>query len=217
MLDQNDRPKPWTILESKTRVKDKWINLRTDKCQATNGDIVEPYHVLEYGNWVNVVPFCADSMELILVDEYRHGIGMPVLGLCGGAVDKEDGTDPQIAAEAAAIREMREETGHQVSLAACVLKSMPNPALQNNWVYCFVAFDAQNVGAPSFDEGHGEFCVTVKRNLIDVLTQISSGELQMPAMHVAALWSAAQFILKSDTLPQSAVPLRDDLKRYLLG
>ena len=217
MLDQNNRPKPWQILTSETRVKDRWIHLRSDKCQTPNGPIVDPYHVLEYGNWVNIMPFCAETMELIMVDEYRHGMGMPVLGLVSGGIDTRDGTDPETAAKVGAARELREETGYAASKPTQVLKSMPNPALQNNWVFSFIAFDAQKVSGPSFDQGHGEMCITVKRKFVEVVEAIANGQLHMQAMHIAALWSAAQYILKSDQLPQSALSLRAEIKDYLFG
>lgn len=216
MLDQNNRPKAWEVLSSKTRVKDKWIDVRTDKCRAANGDVLD-YHVLSYGDWVNVVPFEAETCDLILVDEYRHGIGAPVLGLVGGAVDKEDGLKDDEAACAAALREMREESGFQASDAVLALKSMPNPALQNNWVYSYIVFDATDTGDQAFDEGLGEFCITVKRDFVEVLAEISSGKLHMQAMHVAALWATAQHILKTADLPPSAHQLREDLRTFILG
>lgn len=216
MLDHNNRPQKWEVLSSQTRVKDQWIDVRTDKCRAANGDILD-YHVLTYNDWVNVLPFEAETCKLILVDEYRHGIGAPVLGLVGGAVDKEDGLQAEEAARAAALREMREESGFSANNAVLALKSMPNPALQNNWVYTYVAFEATDTGVQAFDEGLGEFCLTVKREFVDVLRDISTGNLHMQAMHVAALWSAAQHILKADDLPHSAHKLRDDVRTFLLG
>lgn len=216
MLDQNNRPQKWEVLESKTRVKDKFINVRTDKCRATNGDILD-YHVLSYTDWVNVIPFDAQTQELILVDEYRHGIGEPVLGLAGGAVDKEDGLSAEQAARAAALRELKEETGHRVDAAQLVLKSMTNPATHNNWVYSYLAFNAVDEGETAFDPGDGEFCITVKRDFVHVLEAISSGELQVQAMHVAALWSAAKYILKAENLPGEFDPLRARIKAFLLG
>jgi len=216
MLDQNNRPMAWDVLSSETRVKDRFIHVRTDKCRAANGDIVD-YHVLQCHNWVNIVPFEVDTLALLLVDEYRHGIGGPVLGLAGGAIDKEIDKDPREAARIASMRELREETGYSAATATLTLESMPNPALQDNHVFSFTSFDVVSDGKPSFDVGNGEFCVTVKRDFVDVLTQLSSGELIMQAMHVAALWSAARYILKSEDLPTSALPLRAKVRDFLLG
>lgn len=216
MLDQNNRPQKWEVLDSQTRVKDRFINVRTDKCRAANGDILD-YHVFSYSDWVNVIPFDAQTQELILVDEYRHGIGEPVLGLAGGAVDKEDGLSAEEAARAAAFRELREETGHVVGAAQLVLKSMTNPATHNNWVYSYLAFNAVDEGETAFDPGDGEFCVTVKRDFVDVLDKISTGELHLQAMHVAALWSAARYILKTHDLPNEFAPIRARIKSFLLG
>lgn len=39
----------------------------------------------------------------------------------------------------------------------------------------------------------------------------------MQAMHVAALWSAAKYILKADDLPGKFEQLRARIKAFLLG
>lgn len=216
MQDQNNRPQKWEVLDSQTRVKDRFIDVRTDKCRAANGDILD-YHVFSYSDWVNVIPFDATTHELVLVDEYRHGIGEPVLGLAGGAVDKEEGLSAEQAARAAAIRELKEETGHSVDAAQLVLKSMTNPATHNNWVYSFIAFDATDEGETAFDPSDGEFCITVKRDFVEVMQAISTGAMHLQAMHIAALWSAARFILKADDLPTTYEPLRTRVRAFLLG
>ena len=68
----------WILLNSKYVVKDKWITVRADTCQMPNGTIVEPYYVLEYPTWVNVVAL-TKNQEVILVKQYRHGLKQTVL------------------------------------------------------------------------------------------------------------------------------------------
>ena len=215
MLDQNNRPKPWKILKSKTTFEDKWLRLRSDRCETANGDIVEPYHVIKFPEWINIIAFDQESLELILVDEYRHGAGHAVFGLVSGAVDDVDGRSISVASKAAAKRELLEETGYRTHDPKLLLTAMPNPATQSNLVRSYISFDAQRVAEPNFDAGGSEFCLTVKRDFVDVLADISSGELIMQAMHVAALWSAARYILKTADLPDNVHPLRDKVCTFL--
>ncbi len=75
----------WTLLSSKYVVKDRWISVRADTYQMPNGRIIEPYYVLEYPTWVNVVAL-TKSKEVVLVKQYRPGIQKTVLELPCGAM-----------------------------------------------------------------------------------------------------------------------------------
>lgn len=79
----------WIVLKSRHLVKDKWISVRSDTCQMPNGTIVDPYYVLEYPTWVNVVAL-TKNQEVILVKQYRHGLKKTILELPSGAVEAED-------------------------------------------------------------------------------------------------------------------------------
>ncbi|PHM09814.1 hypothetical protein [Nostoc sp. 'Peltigera malacea cyanobiont' DB3992] len=54
-----------------------------------NGTIVNPYYVLEYPTWVNVVAL-TKNQEVILVKQYRHALKKTILELPSGAVETED-------------------------------------------------------------------------------------------------------------------------------
>lgn len=213
MLDPSKRPAHWEVLKSTQRLKEPYIDVRTDKCRASNGDILD-YHVLSYSNWTNIVAF-DDQQKLILVDEYRHGIGENVLGLPGGGVDKEDVKDPREAAKAGALRELLEESGYEATDANMIMESMPNPATQNNWVYTFLATNAKDTGQTHFDEGNGELCITVKLDFVELMQATATQQIYMQAMHIAALWSATHFILKSDQLGPEFTELRHRLRAFV--
>lgn len=115
-----------------------------------------------------------------------------------------------MAAEAAARRELQEETGFAADQFIRVLESYPNPANQNNRVISFIALDAELTRAPSLDPT--ESIEVVVDDFEAVLSRLCSGELQMQAMHVAALWSAAARIIKGDGMPKSIEPLQKKLR-----
>ena len=68
-------------------------------------------------DWVTIVPLVKGSLRLMLVREYRHGVGAILAGLPGRLVDPADVTVPEEAARAAARRELQEETGRLDHLA----------------------------------------------------------------------------------------------------
>lgn len=53
--------RPWKIKRSDYLLRDKWLNLRADRCETPEGHIVEPYYVIETRDWVHVAAF--DPMD----------------------------------------------------------------------------------------------------------------------------------------------------------
>jgi hypothetical protein len=79
----------WQIKSSKNIVKDRWISLRSDECILPNGKLIEPYYVLEYSNWVNIVPITKNN-EIVMIRQYRHGINDTILELPCGSIEPYD-------------------------------------------------------------------------------------------------------------------------------
>ena len=102
------------------------------------------FYRLRGPDWVNVVAFTRTG-ELLVVEQFRHGIDAPTLEIPGG------GCDPGETPAEAARRELREETGfvsgHWVALGSCT----PNPATQNNRCHTFLALDCDPDGALELD------------------------------------------------------------------
>jgi 8-oxo-dGTP pyrophosphatase MutT (NUDIX family) len=101
-------------------------------------------------DWVNVIAFTAPGQsepgrELLLVEQFRHGIDASTLEIIGGVCDA--GEDPA----ATARRELLEETGHTsgrwLDLGSCT----PNPAVQNNRCHFFLALDCVSVAELDLD------------------------------------------------------------------
>ncbi len=177
---------PWRVLGSRAAYADPWVRVRTDRVVTGAGDVLDSYHVVEYPDWTVVVALTATDHRLILVREYRHGIGTVLTGLPGGLVDPADGDRGPRAAENAARRELLEETGHAAGTLRLLLTTFPNPSNQSNTAFVFLTTEAVSAQA-SAEVGVD----VVLADFVDVLDRLRRGDLAMHAIHVAALWSAA--------------------------
>jgi ADP-ribose pyrophosphatase len=132
-------------------VKDRWLALRADTYRTPADQIVDSCYVFEYRAWVNVVALTA-AQEIVLVRQFRPGIGRTILELPGGTTDPEDASP-----EAAVRRELLEETGYTGERFAATGCYSPNPASHTNLVHCFLATDVARTHDPRPDDNAGPF------------------------------------------------------------
>ena len=95
----------WKVKSSRYVIDRPWIKLREDHVVLPSGVEMEEFHVVEYPNWAATV--CIDQDDnLVLVEQYRHGIHRSSLELPAGVIEPDE--DPLEAAK----RELIEETGY---------------------------------------------------------------------------------------------------------
>jgi ADP-ribose pyrophosphatase len=126
-------PLDWNLLESTYLHRDAWFTARRDRCRTPQGKIVDPYYVLEYADWVNALAITNEGM-VILVRQYRHGLGKTINELPGGCIEAKDAS-----VEAAIRRELLEETGYGFEKVEEICRISPNPSTQTNICYGFLA------------------------------------------------------------------------------
>jgi 8-oxo-dGTP pyrophosphatase MutT (NUDIX family) len=100
--------------------------------------------VIDAPDWINVIPLTAEG-QIVLIEQYRPGIKKVTLEIPGGMVYKGE-SPPQTA-----VRELVEETGYRAATVELLGRTRPNPAIQNNWLYSFVARDCILAQAPQPD------------------------------------------------------------------
>lgn len=171
---------PWKLKQSRYILKDRWITIRADTCETSDGRIIDPYYIQEPSDWVHVVAF--DGEDRILVTrQYRHGIGEICTEIPCGVL--EDGEIPVTGMQ----RELLEETGCAAESFHELPSFSPNPARYANKVYPFFAMGVRKIQEPAFDaneEIEFEFLP-----LSQILELIDSGKFQQ-ALHIATLFAA---------------------------
>ncbi|MDZ7697444.1 MAG: NUDIX hydrolase [Deltaproteobacteria bacterium] len=137
--------KKWNVMASHWDESYRVFSLRTDRARSPRTGVEHRFFILESSPWVNVIPLTTDD-EVVLIRQYRHGTQDITLEIPGGLV--EAGDTPTAAAE----RELLEETGYR----AGTLKSMgfvhPNPAIQNNRCYTYLALESRHFGDQRLDD-----------------------------------------------------------------
>lgn len=172
--------KPWRVLHSRYLLKRWWMNLRVDRVQLPDGTEIEEFHVIEYPDWACVV--CLDQDDrLVLVRQYRHGIGRTLLECPAGAVGASE--DPLAAAQ----RELLEETGYAAEDWSYLGRCAPEPSKHTNYAHLFVARGARSVQPPQPDATED---LTVERlSLEEAFQQAEAGKFAH-GIHLAALFWA---------------------------
>lgn len=177
--------KKWKVIKSKYLVKNPWINVRQDKCQMPDGKVVDDYFVLERPDWALIFPVTT-SKEVILVKQYKHGIGKIILELPAGGVD---GTDR--SALAAAKRELKEETGYGGGMWSKAGEWIHEPSGQNNKIYFYIAESVKEKYKQSFDTT--EDIEVIRVPLRSIRKMVNNGEIKTQG-HVAAILIALEKI-----------------------
>lgn len=171
--------KPWKILES----KHPYPKFRMDTCELPSGKNYKAF-VLEFDSWANIVAL-TKNREVVLVKQYRHGVQQVVLELPGGVVDT--GEDPLEGAK----RELMEETGYSAGKIVEVARIYPNPAIQQNTLYCYLATDVELTGSQHLDDTEEIEVVLLP---IDELAKMASQGKFLHALNVAVLFQAMEYM-----------------------
>jgi len=171
--------KPWKILES-NYLRPRF---RFDQVELPNGKVFEAT-ALEFRSWA-VVLALTKNKEVVLVRQYRHGTQDFVWEFPGGVVD--DGENPMDGGR----RELSEETGYTAPNLIEVGKFYPNPALQTNTMYGYLAYDAEKTDIQKFDEAEDIEVHLV--SLDELIAMTKRGEF-LNGLQVAVLFHALAYM-----------------------
>ena len=158
----------WERLGSERLLANRYFSLRSDRLRLPDGEIKDPYFVLERPDAAIIVPITAGG-EVVLVRQYRPPLEMMELGLPAGLV--EEGERP----EEAARRELAEETGYTGGEWEPLGSLASSPSLKDNWAYLFLARGVEETAAPDPDEH--ELVEVVRVPVEELSNLVHSGEI----------------------------------------
>ena len=133
------------------------------------------YIVMNAPDWVIVIPKLGENF--LMVKPWRHGEKALSIEFPGGVIDK--GEKP----EAAALRELEEETGYKVGKLTKLGIANPNPALFSNHVHFFLAESLTPTGTQHLDSD--EFINYLELPIKTVIQAIGTKEFSHALMGTA--------------------------------
>lgn len=167
------------VLASEYLFRRPWCTVRHESLELPDGRQIPDYYVLEYPDWVNVIATTADG-RFVFIDQYRHGIGETSYELPAGCIEPTDASPL-----AAAQRELSEETGYGGGRWRLLTQLAPNPATQNNRVYCFVAEGVERLADQHLDATED---IGVHLFARDEVLALLRDDLLRQALMAAPLW-----------------------------
>lgn len=159
----------WMCLSSKNVYTNRLVNVRLDTYHFLPKDIIKDFTVLELEDWVNVIPVTREGL-IVTIRQYRHGVRRETVEIPGGLISSEDASPRE-----AAIREMIEETGYTSDNVVHIGTVEPNPAIQTNRCYTFLARDCVKVSGQNLDPTESVQVELVPRE--DVFRMIQDGTI----------------------------------------
>jgi ADP-ribose pyrophosphatase len=166
MMRPSTRLKKWTMKDPVVAGDFGVFRVLRHKLETPAGVSKRDVHTFECRDWCNVIPVTDDG-HVVMIWQYRFGTDALSLEVPGGVID--EGETP----EHAALRELEEEAGYRAPAVELLSVLEPNPALQGNRIFSFVARHATATGQTKFDDL--EECETVLVPIRDLPALLDSG------------------------------------------
>jgi ADP-ribose pyrophosphatase len=172
----------WKVLSTDYLFHEPWFTVKKEICELPNGKVHSSYYILEYPSWVSAFALTEDN-RVVLVRQYRHGLGVISTELPGGVVDPNEDTETAIR------RELMEETGYSFDSVELMGKIAPNPATSTNYMHMYLAKGGKKTGTQQLDETED---VEVLIRTIDEVKQLLRGNQIVQSLHVTCMFYALE-------------------------
>lgn len=177
--------KKWQTLNSTMVLNHRWCQIRQDEIKLPNGQIIDDFFVTIKPD-IAMVLAITNSKEIILVRQYRHAVGDFFLELPAGLFE------PTLEnAEAAAIRELKEETGYTAEKVIKIATLYDKPSKDTNKTHLFVAENVIKTDEQNLDVTEEIEIVLIP--IDSILDQVIQGEIAVTGS-ISALFLGLNFI-----------------------
>jgi 8-oxo-dGTP pyrophosphatase MutT (NUDIX family) len=177
---ERERPTGWSVTASEIVIETPHLRLRRDQIELPDGKRVGNYYVRESRGFTIVFALTSDE-RVVLVRQYKHGIGQTLLELPAGAID------PGEVPFDCAMRELREETGY-----LCAPGNLENlgsyvydPTSSTTRYHLFLARDVVGTGVQDLDET--EDIAIEYASLDELRAMVRDGRIIVSA-HIASIY-----------------------------
>lgn len=162
--------KPWQQLSSSPAGDFRIFQVRQDRLLSPRTRVEQDFVVIDCPNWVNVIALTPER-QVVMIEQYRHGSKTVELEIPGGMIDPADASP-----EAAAVRELREETGYEGGHPRNIGEVFPNPAIMSNRCFTLLIENCRPVHPVQFD--HGEDLITRLVPVEDIAALVAAGKIR---------------------------------------
>lgn len=162
--------RPWKLRSSEPVLDHRWFRVRRDTVELPDGRVLDDYYVAVRDDFA-LVAAVTDDDELVLVRQWKQGIGAVTLELPGGTVDGE-------SPDEAAARELLEETGYACADLHRVGGGPLDPSKETCRAFLYLGTGAKQVARQALDETEEIEVVLVPVELLR--ERIAAGEIDAP-------------------------------------
>ncbi|MBW2455573.1 MAG: NUDIX hydrolase [Deltaproteobacteria bacterium] len=170
----------WRVLTSRRLLERRWLTIFEQHVALPTGVEIEEFHLVDAPDWVAILAL-TETGDVLLVDQYRHGLGGVSRELPAGVID--EGEAPLQTAQ----RELLEETGYEAPEWCPLLSVATEPSRHTNTAHFFLARGARRVAEPQGDvDEHIEVTSCSPQALLDA---VDAGRIAH-GIHIAAILTA---------------------------
>ena len=136
---------PWKLIASEKQGDYRVFSVHEHRTLSPSTGQEHGFYVIDSADWINVIPVTPDG-RIVFIRQYRHGTAEVTLEVPGGIVDPDDPSPAN-----AARRELVEETGYEAGQLVELGVVDPNPAIQSNRCYTYLAQGVHKAGPQQLD------------------------------------------------------------------
>lgn len=160
----------WKTVNSRLIFDNKWLKVRQEKVRLPDGTLLDDYYMWEEGEVVMIIPITRKE-KYVLVKQYKHGAKEVMIEFPAGFVEDNE------SLEAAARRELLEETGYRAHQLIYLQYFLNNPTKVRGRLHLFLAPNLKSQGKKKFDIA--EEIEVLEKSEDEVAKMIKTGQIKV--------------------------------------